>query len=45
MGATVSNVVDGFGLPPLRAGDQLRLDVDGVGTTNPGRDLKVIIRP
>jgi hypothetical protein len=43
-GATVSNVVSGFGLPPLRAGDQLSLDVDGVGTTNPGSDLTVIMR-
>jgi hypothetical protein len=43
-GAIVSNVVNGFGLPPLRAGDQLSLDVDGVGTTNPGSDLTVIVR-
>jgi hypothetical protein len=43
-GAAVSNVVSGFGLPALRAGDQLSLDVDGVGTTNPGSDLTVIMR-
>ena len=43
-GATVSNVVNGFGLPALNAGDQLSLDVDGVGTTNPGSDLTVIMR-
>jgi hypothetical protein len=44
LGATVSNVVNGFGLPALSAGDQLSLDVDGVGTTNPGSDLTVIMR-
>ena len=38
-GSTISNVVSGFGLPPLRAGDQLSLDVIGVGTTVPGSDL------
>jgi hypothetical protein len=43
-GATTSSLVNGFGLPPLRAGDQLSLDVSGVGTTNPGSDLTVIMR-
>jgi hypothetical protein len=43
-GATTSNLVNGFGLPPLRAGDQLSLDVAGVGTTNPGSDLTMIMR-
>jgi hypothetical protein len=42
--AKISAVVPGFGLPPLRAGDQLTLDVNGVGTSNPGSDLNVIMR-
>ncbi len=43
-GATTSHVVDGFPLPPLAAGDQLSLDVTGVGTTTPGNDLTLVIR-
>ncbi|HWE52412.1 MAG TPA: phage tail protein [Bryobacteraceae bacterium] len=43
-GATTSNVVDGFGLPALNAGDKLTLNVTGVGTVNPGSDLTVIMR-
>lgn len=43
-GATISYVVAGFGLPILNAGDQLSLDVTGVGAVNPGSDLTVIIR-
>jgi hypothetical protein len=43
-GATVSNSLSGFGLPTLHAGDQLSLDVTGVGTTNPGSDLTLIMR-
>ncbi len=43
-GATVSGSVAGFGLPPLRFGDTLTLDVTGVGTTNPGSDLTLVIR-
>jgi len=43
-GATTSYVVPGFGLPPLTAGDQLGLDVNGVGTSNPGSDLTVVVR-
>ena len=43
-GAAISQVVDGFGLPVLRAGDQLSLDVTAVGTTSPGSDLTLIIR-
>jgi hypothetical protein len=46
-GATVSNVVSGFGLPPLTGGATLALDVlsVGQGADNPsGRDLTVIIR-
>jgi hypothetical protein len=37
-------VTGGFGLPALRAGDLLSLDVTGVGTTNPGSDLTFILR-
>jgi len=46
-GATVSNTVDGFGLPPLSAGSQIHLDVTdvpGAANTLPGRDLTVTIR-
>jgi Putative phage tail protein len=43
-GAATSNLVNGFALPALRAGDHLSLDVAGVGTTNPGSDLTVIMR-
>ena len=39
-----SYVTPGFGLPTLRGGDRLSLDVAGVGTGNPGSDLTVIIR-
>jgi hypothetical protein len=42
-GAATSGAVDGFGLPVLHAGDQLSLDVVGVGTTNPGSDLTLIM--
>jgi hypothetical protein len=44
---TSAPVIDGFGLIPLRGGspgDILSLDVTGVGTTNPGSDLTLIIR-
>jgi len=43
-GETVSAVVGGFGLPALRAGDKLTMDVDGVGTTIPGSNLNLIMR-
>ena len=43
-GQTTSNVVSGFGLPALIAGDSLSLDVIAVGLTSPGSDLNVIIR-
>ena len=43
-GTITSHVVSGFGLPAFAAGDQLSLDVTGVGTSNPGSDLTVIIR-
>jgi hypothetical protein len=46
-GATVSNVVDGFGLPALQALAALTLDIESVpqgGTMSPGRDLTVTIR-
>jgi uncharacterized protein (DUF39 family) len=45
--ATMSNVVDGFGLPPLVAGSQINLDVLSVGQGAdclPGRDLTVTLR-
>jgi hypothetical protein len=42
--AIVSAVTPGFGLPVLRAGDRLGLDITGVGTDNPGSDLTVTIR-
>ncbi|MCS6954148.1 MAG: phage tail protein [Bryobacterales bacterium] len=46
-GGLVSNVVSGFGLPPLRAGAQLSLDIlsapQGAGSF-PGRDLTVTLR-
>jgi hypothetical protein len=46
-GATSSNVVNGFGLPPLAAEAQLYLDilsVPGAADTLPGRDLTVTVR-
>ena len=46
-GATISNVVSGFGLPPLVASALLNLDITAVPTaagTLPGRDLTLIIR-
>ncbi len=46
-GGTMSNVVWGFGLPPLMAGEQINLDILSVapgGTGTPGRDLTVTIR-
>ena len=43
-GATISNVVDGFLLPPLISGARLTMDLTSVGQTNPGTDLTAIIR-
>jgi hypothetical protein len=46
-GQTISNVVNGFALPPLAAGARVDLDVTSVPTaagTLPGRDLTVTIR-
>ena len=46
-GATLSNVVDGFGLPALATEAQVMLDIVSVPTesgTLPGRDLTVTIR-
>jgi len=46
-GQTVSNVVGGFGLAPLRTGARLRLEVESVAQTaesTPGSDLTVTIR-
>ncbi|MEO8049698.1 MAG: phage tail protein [Acidobacteriota bacterium] len=46
-GDTVSNTVNGLGLPALAAGSQIHLDVvnvPGAANTLPGRDLTVTIR-
>ena len=43
-GAGISNVVSGFGLPALRAGDILSLNITGVGTTVPGSDMTLVMR-
>jgi hypothetical protein len=46
-GETMSNVVSGFGLPPLPTDARLDLDITSVPTaagTLPGRDLTVTIR-
>ena len=47
IGGTSSNVVKGFGMPPLMTGSTLSLDVVSVGQTAdsvPGADLTVTIR-
>ena len=41
---TISDPLDGAGLPLLRSGAMLNLDVKAVGQTNPGADLTVTIR-
>ena len=43
-GSTMSNVVNGFGLPVLGGGARIGMDVTSVGMSNPGSDLTVIIR-
>jgi hypothetical protein len=43
-GATTSTVVSGFGLPALKVGDQLSLNITAVGDNVPGSDLSVILR-
>jgi hypothetical protein len=46
-GQTLSNVVSGFGLPPLTELSRLHLDIVSVspsGLDSPGRDLTVVIR-
>ena len=46
-GATVSDSVNGFGLPPLNVNSQIDLDITAVPTASgstPGRDLSVTIR-
>ncbi len=43
-GSTVSDIVGGFGMPALRAGDLLSLNISGVGTIVPGSDLTLIMR-
>jgi hypothetical protein len=42
--ATVSPSVSGASLPPLAAGDLLTFDITSVGTTDPGRDLTLVVR-
>jgi hypothetical protein len=45
--ATISDIVDGFGLAPLRSGSLLHLDIVSVGqtaTSTPGADLTVTVR-
>jgi hypothetical protein len=43
-GMTTSTVISGFGMTALHAGDLVSLDVTGVGTTNPGSDLTLVMR-
>lgn len=46
-GSTMSNIIDGFGLPPLREGAELSLNILSVGYgdgVTPGADLTVTIR-
>jgi len=43
-GSTISTIVNGFGLPALRAGDLLSLNITAAGTTVPGSDLTLILR-
>jgi hypothetical protein len=43
-GTTISNTVDGFGLPALRAADILSLNITAVGINSPGSDLTLILR-
>lgn len=43
-GATISSSVSGLGLPALMAGARISIDILGVGVTNPGSDLTVIMR-
>jgi hypothetical protein len=46
-GQTISNTIDGFGLPPLAANAQIHFDVTSVpggAGTLPGQDLTVTIR-
>ena len=47
VGSTISNTVNGFGLPPLLMGSDVSLDIVSVGqtaTSLPGRDLTVTVR-
>jgi Putative phage tail protein len=43
-GATVSNVIKGFGMPYLEAGARIGINVLSTGFDNPGSDLTVVIR-
>jgi hypothetical protein len=42
--STISNVVNGFGLPYLTAGSRISMDITSTGVDNPGSDLTVVIR-
>lgn len=42
-GDMTSNSLDGFGLPTLRSGDRLSMDIASVGANNPGSDLTVVV--
>ncbi len=41
---TISASASGASLPPLQAGDLLSFDVVSIGTSEPGRDLTLVIR-
>ncbi|HTM48820.1 MAG TPA: hypothetical protein VL285_09080 [Bryobacteraceae bacterium] len=43
-GELISNSVDGRTLPLMISGARISLDITGVGETNPGSDLTVIVR-
>ena len=43
-GSTVSEGVQGSGLPALREGDRLAIDIVGVGATLPGSDLTMVVK-
>jgi hypothetical protein len=43
-GATISNVVKGFGMPILDTGARIGMDITSCGAVGPGSDLTVVIR-
>jgi hypothetical protein len=40
----ISNIVNGFGMPFLDAGEPLGIDITATGVDAPGSDLTVVIR-